>query len=215
MEPLSLQALKGTVLRLEGVVDRFGTFEQGRHTHHTLCIRNLRVASTGQPIKPDHWWFKLRANWCEAGVQAGDRILFTAKVASCSKGCHGSDRLGDRAVRPRERVIGFAGQVRDLVIARRSQEQHGLVNALEEQLRRQIQLQEEAQDHAQRLEVHRDALLRDLERLREQLNTWKTRCHILDPSLARSGMVVSHKARRRYKGFRECSLTKVFDLCAN
>jgi len=170
MEPLSLQALKGTVLRLEGVVDRFGTFEQGGLTHHTLCVRNLRVASTGEPIKPDHWWFKLRAHWCEAGVQAGDGILFTAKVASCSKGCHGSDRFGVRAVRSRERVVGLAGDVRDLVIARRGQDQHGLMNVLKDQLRRQIQLQEEAQEHAQRLEVHRDALLRDLERLRDQLN---------------------------------------------
>jgi len=75
--------------------------------------------------------------------------------------------MSHQAVRPCERVIDFAGFISDLVIARCSQEQHWLVNALVKQLGRQIQFQVEVQDHAQRPEVDRNNLMRELELLGE------------------------------------------------
>ena len=84
IQPLHLQGLQGQVLRLRGVVDRFGSFEQQGRIIHTLCIRNLELAASEQPIAPDHWWFRLRQTWSESGVQAGDTVLFTVKVRCCS-----------------------------------------------------------------------------------------------------------------------------------
>ena len=60
MSTLSLNAFKGQVLRLRGVVDRFGSFEQQGMVLHTVCVRNLELANSGHPLEPDHWWFKLR-----------------------------------------------------------------------------------------------------------------------------------------------------------
>ena len=89
--PLALQGLEGQVLRLRGVVDRIGGFHQQGRIQHTLCLRNLEVAASGQPITPDHWWFRLRQCWSELGLQAGDTLLFTVKVRCRSKGCHEPD----------------------------------------------------------------------------------------------------------------------------
>ena len=54
MSTLSIHGLKGQVLRLRGVVDRFGGFEQQGVVQQTVCVRNLELASSGQPIDPDH-----------------------------------------------------------------------------------------------------------------------------------------------------------------
>jgi hypothetical protein len=176
MQTLALPGLEGQVLRLEGVVDRFGSYQQQGRSHRTLCIRGLRVAGTGQPLEPDHWWFRLRADWCEAGVQPGDTVLFTAKVRHCSKGHHDPEDAQGRPLRQRERVLGLAGRVRDLVVLRRGPAENLLLAQLQEELRRRTLLQEEAEAEARQLALHRDALLCDLQRLRTQLTTWKARC---------------------------------------
>jgi hypothetical protein len=162
--PIALAAFQGQVLRIRGVVERFGGVDRSDAIQHTLCIRDLHLAHTDQPLDPDHWWFKLRAEWCAQPLQPGDQVLFTAKVAHCHKSRRG-------------RVDGFGGQVRDLVvISQCRQHQQLLVNSLQEQMQRQALLRQEAEAAALRLEQHRDALLRDLERLRGQLATWKARC---------------------------------------
>ena len=201
MTTTSLHGLKGQVLRLRGVVDRFGGFEQQGKVQHTLCVRNLELAGSGEALAPDHWWFRLRQPWCEAGVQVGDTIVFTAKVSHCSKGSHDPALADGTSLRARQRVIGFGSQVRDLVVQRRGRAQQLLLNALEEQLRREVLLRQEAEDAAQRLAVHRDALLREQERLRNQLATWKARCQILDPGLASEGRPRAPRGARHCRGF--------------
>ena len=201
MSTLSLNAFKGQVLRLRGVVDRFGGFEQQGMVLHTVCVRNLELANSGQPLEPDHWWFKLRQPWCEAGIQVGDTILFTAKVSCCSKGTHDSALADGSCLRPRERVIGFSSQVRDLVVLRQRRPEHLLLNALEEQLQRQQLLREEAEAEAQLLANHRDALLLEQERLRDHIATWKARCQILDPGLVSSGLPRTPRGARNCRGF--------------
>ena len=201
MSTLSIHGLKGQVLRLRGVVDRFGGFEQQGVVQQTVCVRNLELASSGQLIDPDHWWFKLRQPWCEAGVQVGDTILLTVKVSYCSKGRHDHSWDDGSGLRPRERVIGFGGQVRDLVVQRHGRPQHLLLNAMEKQLQQQKLLREEAEAEAQRHASHRDALLLELERLRGQLATWKARCQILDPGLANAGLPRAPRGARNCRGF--------------
>jgi hypothetical protein len=174
-QPLPLQGLEGQVLRLRGVVDRLGGFQQQGRIIHTLCVRNLEVAATEQPITPDHWWFRLRQSWSEAGLQAGDTVLFTAKVRACSKGHHDPELLGVVTVRGRERVVGLAGEVRDLVIQRHGPAERLELNVLHEELRRERLLRLEAEGSMARLEVHRDALLQECERLRSQVALWRHR----------------------------------------
>ena len=201
MSTFSIHGLKGQVLRLRGVVDRFGGFEQQGVVQQTVCVRNLELASSGQPIDPDHWWFKLRQPWCEAGVQVGDTILFTVKVSYCSKGRHDQSWADGSGLRSRERVIGFGGQVRDLVVQRRGRPPNLLLNALEVQLQQQKLLREEAEAEALRLASHRDALLLEQHRLRSQLATWKARCQILDPGLKDSGLPRAPRGARNCRGF--------------
>jgi hypothetical protein len=201
MTTTSLHGLKGQVLRLRGVVDRFGGFEQQGKVQQTVCVRNLEMASSGERLEPDHWWFRLRKPWCEAGVQVGDSILFTAKVSHCSKGSHDPAMADGTSLRARERVIGFGSQVRDLVVQRRGRVQQLQLNALEEQLQREVLLRQDAEAEAQRVAMHRDALLRDQELLRRQLATWKARCQILDPSLTSDGQPRVPRGARHCRGF--------------
>lgn len=198
---LSLHGLHGQVLRLRGVVDRFGGYQQQGVVHQTVCVRNLELASSGQPLEPNHWWFRLRQPWCEAGVQVGDTIVFTVKVSRCSKGSHDATQADGTSLRARERVSGFSSQVRDLVVQRRGREQKLQLNALEEQLQRQSLLRQEAEGEAERLASHCDALLLDLERLHSQLATWKARCQILDPGLANEGLHRAPRGARHCRGF--------------
>ena len=176
-QPLHLQGLQGQVLRLRGVVDRFGSFEQQGRIIHTLCIRNLELAASEQPISPDHWWFRLRQTWSESGVQAGDTVLFTAKVRACSKGHHDPELFGLTNVRGRERVVGLAPEVRDLVIRQRGPADRHELNALLEEIRRERLLREDAEGELARVIEHRDALLQEIVRLHGQVSLWRHRSH--------------------------------------
>jgi len=200
-QPLLLQGLEGQVLRMRGVVDRFGGFQQQGRIIHTLCVRNLEVAASEQPIAPNHWWFRLRQNWSEVGIQPGDTVLFTAKVRACSKGHHDPELLGVVTVRGRERVVGLAGEVRDLVIQRRGPAQRLLLDELEGRLALERRLREEAEGEAQRLAVHRDALITEMERLQDHLATWKARCRILDPGVANDILMRAPRGPRHGRGF--------------
>ncbi|WP_411872055.1 hypothetical protein [Vulcanococcus limneticus] len=132
--PLTLRRLHGGVHRFCGVVDRFGGFEQAGQLKRTVCIRNLKLADNGQTLAPDHWWFKLRLEWTEAGIQQGDTVLFTAKVHRCTKGW--SDPQQGRAPSHRRRqVVGPSATVRDIVVTgrdRRDLQQHTLRTLAEE-----------------------------------------------------------------------------------
>jgi hypothetical protein len=198
---LPLQGLQGEVLRLRGVVDRFGGFQQQGRLYQTLCVRNLEHAPTGQPIEPDHWWFRLRQTWCEAGVQPGDTVLFTAKVRTCSKGHHDPELRGSNHVRGRERVVGLAGDVRDLVILRRANGESQKLRELQEELRREQLLRDEAESDLARLTIHRNALLQETERLRGQVALWRNRCP--RPAIAAASAAAPRPAThgRRCRGF--------------
>jgi len=198
---LTLSGLQGQVLRLRGVVDRFGTYQQQGQLHQTICIRNIEIANSGEALDPDHWWFRLRQAWCEAGVQAGDTVIFTVKVRHCSKGVHEPELVQNRDVRSRERVLGLAGQVRDLVVQRRGRIQGLQIQELEAQVRRQQLLREQAEAEMNLLQLHRDALLAQVGQLQHQLSTWKARCQILDPGLANQGRTRAPRGARHCKGF--------------
>jgi hypothetical protein len=203
MSSRSLEGLQGQVLRLRGVVDRFGTFQQQERLQPTLCVRNLEIVNTGEAITPDHWWFRLRQSWCEAGVHPGDSVIFTAKVRYCSKGWHEPQRSDRSDVRCRERVVGLAGEVRDLVVQRHGRVQVSQVQELEVKLSCQRQLREQAEADAQLLAQHRDALLEEIERLQSQVNTWKARCQILDPTFAHADRMRSPRGARHCRGFQK------------
>lgn len=207
MTTTTLHGLKGRVLRLRGVVDRFGRFEYQGKIQHTVCVRTIELAGSGDPLRPDHWWFRLRQPWSEAAVQEGDTILFTAKVSGCSKGSHDPTLPDGSSLRARERVIGFGSQVRDLVVVRRGPAQTHRLNALQEQLQRQILLRQEAEEDVQRLASHRDALLDEQKQLRRQLAIWKTRCQILDPGLASERWPRVAPAARHCRGFQVAERT--------
>ncbi|MCT0212441.1 MULTISPECIES: hypothetical protein [unclassified Synechococcus] len=186
MAPLILRSLHGQVHRFTGVVDRFGGFLHAGEVVHTVCIRELQHARTEQPVQPDHWWFRLRAPWAEAGMSQGDTVLFTAKVQHCSKGWDADSIEPDGPVRRRHQVIGLGGRIRDVVVTHRAQRHSVLIDQLEERLRHQAQQLVEAEDRARLLEQHRDALLGDLAGLQKRLQQATIRCRVLDPKSAKA-----------------------------
>lgn len=168
MNRQNLNALRGEVHRFTGVVDRFGSFATAQRTMQTICIRELRLADSGIAIEPDHWWFRLREIWTHAGVQVGDRVLFTAKVQRCSKGwdeLNGQPHEG----RSRHQVVGFATTPRDVVVL-----DHPIPGDLIAQdLRRQLEhIRQQLADQTQtcdRLTDQRRFLLRQSEVLSQRL----------------------------------------------
>lgn len=198
---LPLQGLKGEVLRLRGVVDRFGGFQQQGRLLYTICVRNLEHAATGQPIEPDHWWFRLRQTWCQAGIQAGDAVLFTTKVRTCTKGHHEPELFGLVDVRARERVVGLAGDIRDLVVLRQNNHDSQLLQQLNEELRRERLLRQEAEADLDRVTNHRDALLKETDRLRGQVALWRHRCRRPEGATAISAAPRSASHGRTGRGF--------------
>jgi hypothetical protein len=172
MTRLALQSLHGQIHRFTGVIDRFGGFPQSGRIIQALCVRELHLAGTDQPVTPDHWWFRLREGWAQAAIEPGDTVLFTAKVQRCTKGW--------------DQVIGLGGRIRDVLVTHRAQRHSVVMSELQEQVRRQALLLAEAEAQARRLEIHRDALLQDVRELQEQLRLITTRCRILDPAAARS-----------------------------
>jgi hypothetical protein len=167
--PLPLPSLRGEVHRFSGVVDRFGSFSRNGETEHTICIRNLRLADRDQDLDLDHWWFRLREVWTEAGVRVGDTVLFTAKVQRCSKG------FGDPAgaclashngkSRLREQVVGFGTCPRSVVVLRRRQTTSRLVEEMASEKACSASQLAVTEGELQLLQQHRQALLADTERL--------------------------------------------------
>ncbi|MCP9829319.1 hypothetical protein KBZ19_12570 [Synechococcus sp. L2F] len=186
MVPLILRALHGQVHRFTGVVDRFGSFPLGGEVIHTVCIRELQHARSEQPVKPDHWWFRLREPWAQASVQLGDTVLFTAKVQLCTKGWDEIAIEPAVPVRRQRQVVGLGGRIRDVVVTRRAQRHSVVMDDLEEAVRLKAQQLVEAEDRARLLEQHRDALLRDLAALQKRLQQANIRCRVLDPKSAKA-----------------------------
>jgi len=127
-----LAALHDQVHRFTGVIDRFGSFLQNGASIRTLCLRELRLASSQQPLDPDHWWFAHREIWSEAGIRSGDTVLFTAKVQRCTKGWH--DPRNHCSANPRRQVLGFSATPRSVVVVRRHEGDRHQVAALESAL---------------------------------------------------------------------------------
>lgn len=202
MNSLALQSLHGQIHRFTGVIDRFGGFPQSGRIIQTLCVRELRLASTDQPVHPDHWWFRLREDWAQAGIEPGDTVLFTAKVQRCTKGWDQPIALDGGARGRRQQVVGLGGRIRDVVVTHRAQRHSVVVSELHEQVRSQALLLADAEAQARRLEIHRDALLQDVRELQERLHLVTTRCRILDPATTRS---LPPKTRRASDGRRRHS----------
>ncbi|MFQ6539106.1 MULTISPECIES: hypothetical protein [Aphanothece] len=204
---LDLAALQGEVHRFRGIVDRFGNFACGEQTVPTICIRSLRMEESGAPIQPDHWWFPLREVWSEAGVRAGDTVLFTAKVQHCTKGSLDPDAAdqpegirGRRCSRPREQVIGFGRTPRSVVVIARAIGSRAVVQEVLNEKAAITRHLDDARAELERSTQHRDALLADIQHLQAQL-------HERDDRLAHNARAITrllqriqrrcHSARRR------------------
>jgi hypothetical protein len=123
------------VHRFCGVIDRFGSFSRKGQTIHALRVRDLRLAASGQPLDPDHWWFHVREVWTQASPRVDDTVLFTAKVQRTTKGWddpqpHSHDHSGRR----REQVVGFVSAPRSVVVVRRPNGHSRQLMALENAL---------------------------------------------------------------------------------
>jgi hypothetical protein len=129
--PLAIASLHGEVHRFTGIVDRMGTHVCDGRTHYGLCVRELRLADSGQRLDLDHWWFPLRTVWSQAGIREGDTVLFLAKVQRCTKGW--ADPVdGEPASRkPRKQVTGFGRCPRTVSVVRRRQGVNTMVKQLQ------------------------------------------------------------------------------------
>ena len=118
---LDLAAMRGEIHRFEGIVDRFGNAIKATGIIQTICVRQLRHCRTGQSVSLDHWWFRMRQEWMEAGLSPGDRVMFTAKIQFATKGWE--DLLEDGIQRSpgRRKCVGFRSRVNDLLVIRRRQ----------------------------------------------------------------------------------------------
>lgn len=133
---IALASMHSQVVRLIGVIDRFGSYESirvpsrhsqryqqrqwvARKTVPTVCVRNLRLAETRQAVTPDHWWLNLRQEWAQLGLQPGDVVLFTTKIHRCQKGYQGEQvALKNNEVRVE---YGPSRNVRQVTVISRSQ----------------------------------------------------------------------------------------------
>ena len=166
--PVPLATLRGEVLRFSGVVDRFGSFAGQGSTTHTLCVRSLQLANSGQKIDLDHAWFRLRQVWTQAGVKVGDTVLFTAKVQHCSKGWDNPDQPADKQ---RRQVVGFGTGPRDVVVLRRKQTHARVVTDLQAELQGHELRLADLQSHCDRLEAQRSELLSQTATLQRQAHS--------------------------------------------
>jgi hypothetical protein len=172
---LDLASLHGEVHRFSGVVDRFGSYDDRGSTVRTICIRELRLDATGQHLQPEHWWFRLREVWSEAGVRVGDTVIFTAKVQRCTKGWEdpgtsGSHGVTRRNTRSREQVMGFGTSPRTVSVVRRRQGVNHQLAELEQQLERAKAALDLSHDELSRTQVHRDAALQTTTALQQDLS---------------------------------------------
>lgn len=168
---LSIAALHGEVHRFTGIVDRFGSYPSADGQRQTICLRDLQLAESQERLDLDHWWFRLRELWIEAGVRVGDTVLFTARVQRCTKGWADPDQPGHRQ---REQVIGFGGTPRSVVVYKRapsSQLQNQALISLQQQHQTLSQYMEQLQQDLNQMEAQRSALLRDNDQLQSCLKT--------------------------------------------
>lgn len=168
MKPrLSLQSFHGEVHRFTGIVDRFGRFAQAEGWQETVCIRDIHFADTNRPIQTDHWWFRLRDVWLEAGVQVGDRVLFTAKVRACSKGLDGPEVVNSD--NPRRQVLGFGSKPRSVTVLQKADNTKSANHTLHQQLANQQRQLEAATQDCQQLQQVQQQLMAQNETLAQKL----------------------------------------------
>lgn len=117
--PLDIRAIRGEVHRFEGLVSRFGTARKATGLIKTVCVSELRHSRSGQRLDPDHWWFRVRAEWMETCLMTGDRVMFTAKVQRCTKGRGSARNDGNTTESDRRQVVGFGTKVRNIVVMER------------------------------------------------------------------------------------------------
>lgn len=165
--PVPLASLRTEVHRFTGVVDRFGSCPTKVDQAQTVCLRNLCLADSGQPVKPEHWWFQLREVWTQAGIRVGDTVLFTVKVQRASKGRHGVP--SHHPDNPRRQVVGFASTPRSVVVLRRRQGYRHQLDTLEQALAQRDTHLSEALQEKEQLSRHYASLLERQQGLEQQL----------------------------------------------
>jgi hypothetical protein len=198
---VELASLKGDVHRFSAVVDRFGRAVKGGTTVRTVCLRELRLDGQSTPLRPDHWWFPLRQVWSEAGIRAGDTVLFTAKVQQCTKGwgdphteaaASGSRGMphGNRRQRQREQVVGFAREPRDVVVIGRRQGVSRQLSELNDDLIQTTAQLEETRADLQRTAAHRDVALQQAAPSPQLLHTARSQLQVLQRRARRAGALL-------------------------
>ena len=163
---LPIASLQGGVHRFSGVVDRFGSFPRGAESEFTLCVRELQLAETGQPLDCDHWWFRLREVWIDAGVRMGDVVEFTARVQRCSKGWADPGQIRGRR---RDQVLGLGSAPQDVRVQRRRRSRSRQLGNLQAETQELRQCLQQRHAHLNQLQEQRDGLLQDNTHLQRAL----------------------------------------------
>jgi len=192
--PVPLASLRTEVHRFIGVVDRFGSCPTKVDQAQTVCLRNMRLADSGQPLELDHWWFQLREVWTQAGIRVGDTVLITAKVQQATKGRHDPHQhhLGN----PRRQVVGFASTPRSVVVLRRRQGyRHDLVTLEEALAQRDTHLSEALQEK-ERLSLHYTSLLKRQQELQQELQQMQITCSQLEQQLTDNQLLRQFQLRQ-------------------
>lgn len=121
VQVLNRAAMRGEIHRFEGIVDRFGNAIKATGIIQTICVRQLKHCRTGQSVSLNHWWFRMRQEWMQAGLAPGDRVLFTVKIESTTKGWDEIHEDGVQRTLGRRRCVGFGSRVNELLVIRHRQ----------------------------------------------------------------------------------------------
>ncbi|MDS3859968.1 hypothetical protein RIF25_04010 [Thermosynechococcaceae cyanobacterium BACA0444] len=190
---VELATLHKRVVRLMGVIDRFGSYEsvrlpsrrnppgrQGQSNRRTIqkvCVRHLSLADTRQAVTPDHWWLPMRQEWANLGLQPGDKVIFTTKIHRAKKGYQG-DELGVKGTHRLVRVeYGPSPNVKDVTLISRS----NLVTRYHQ-----------AQARNEILTTELENLHREYQASQATLEQWQTDLNQLHQELNKAGQINLH-----------------------
>lgn len=106
-------------LRLRGRVERIDPVaSEGVQTSATAQLRDLELAISGEPLDPSIASFLSQAAWQEAGVKAGDTVIFTTLARPLKEPAEDSERSQSRPVR-HQRVWFQEPRAENVVVVRR------------------------------------------------------------------------------------------------
>lgn len=106
-------------LRLRGRVERIDPVaSEGVQASATAQLRDLELAISGEPLDPSIASFLSQAAWQEAGVQAGDTVIFTTMARPLKEAAEDSQQSQSRPIR-HQRVWFQEARAESVVVVRR------------------------------------------------------------------------------------------------